>query len=304
MFGRPGLRTTSDPHLSTADVAHATNLAETTLRMWESRYGFPSPARLPSGHRRYSVEDVERLQQILRLRSSGLSLRGAIERVQSGSDEVAASVFGSVRRKAGLSAQSFTGRHLGALLRAVEDEALAGGVPPIIVRGLGRRVDLASDACRRASLARSAEFAVTLACSEPRSPIARTPGVTWLRVDNPLGCERFVACERAGLQVCFAGWEAPGQDELPVDERRYETVWTADPASVRDALESALHHARATSDEPERIAELLVRLEHRPPVTELDPHGLTALVSRMIGYAVGPAEAPRRLPQALPSTSG
>ena len=47
--------------------------------MWERRHGFPVPARLPSGHRRYRREDVERVMQVLREREAGLSV-GACHR--------------------------------------------------------------------------------------------------------------------------------------------------------------------------------------------------------------------------------
>jgi methylmalonyl-CoA mutase cobalamin-binding subunit len=42
-------------------VTRRTGLTDHTLRAWERRFGFPRPQRLPSGHRRYSSEDVQRL---------------------------------------------------------------------------------------------------------------------------------------------------------------------------------------------------------------------------------------------------
>src|SRR3954470_21131464 len=35
-----------------------------SLRVWERRYGFPVPYRSPSGHRRFSHEQVQVLQEI------------------------------------------------------------------------------------------------------------------------------------------------------------------------------------------------------------------------------------------------
>ena len=48
--------------LSIGDIANRSGVAVGTLRMWESRYGFPVPERLPSGHRRYSEHDLEQVR--------------------------------------------------------------------------------------------------------------------------------------------------------------------------------------------------------------------------------------------------
>ena len=69
----------SDGGLTIGQLAERTGAAAGTLRMWESRYGFPRARRLASGHRRYSEEDVEHVRDVLRRRESGLSLPAAIE---------------------------------------------------------------------------------------------------------------------------------------------------------------------------------------------------------------------------------
>jgi methanogenic corrinoid protein MtbC1 len=52
-------------------VTRRTGLTDHTLRAWERRFGFPRPQRLPSGHRRYSSEDVQRLILIVSALHSG-----------------------------------------------------------------------------------------------------------------------------------------------------------------------------------------------------------------------------------------
>ncbi len=52
-------------------VSRATGIGEHTLRAWEKRFGFPQPLRLPSGHRRYTAEDVSRLRLIARALGRG-----------------------------------------------------------------------------------------------------------------------------------------------------------------------------------------------------------------------------------------
>ena len=49
---------------SVGRLAEATGITPDTLRVWERRYGFPQPIRLPSGHRRYRSQDVVRLRRI------------------------------------------------------------------------------------------------------------------------------------------------------------------------------------------------------------------------------------------------
>lgn len=42
-------------------VTRRTGIGEHTLRAWERRFGFPEPQRLPSGHRRFTTDQVQQL---------------------------------------------------------------------------------------------------------------------------------------------------------------------------------------------------------------------------------------------------
>lgn len=53
-------------------VERETGLGKDTLRVWERRYGFPTPSRNSSGERVYDEEQVKRLKQISRLLDAGL----------------------------------------------------------------------------------------------------------------------------------------------------------------------------------------------------------------------------------------
>jgi len=57
--------------LSIGALARATGIPVETLRTWESRYGFPSPRRKPSGHRVYPLASVERLRRVARALALG-----------------------------------------------------------------------------------------------------------------------------------------------------------------------------------------------------------------------------------------
>lgn len=54
-----------------ADIERDTGLSKDTLRVWERRYGFPSPQRDSRGQRRYDESQFARLRQIRRLIDAG-----------------------------------------------------------------------------------------------------------------------------------------------------------------------------------------------------------------------------------------
>lgn len=61
----------SSTTLSIAAVERDTRLSKDTLRVWERRYGFPTPQRDALGERAYSLEQVEKLRLIKRLLGAG-----------------------------------------------------------------------------------------------------------------------------------------------------------------------------------------------------------------------------------------
>ncbi len=57
--------------VSIAAVERDTGLSKDTLRVWERRYGFPTPLRDASGERAYSLEQLDKLRVIKRLMDNG-----------------------------------------------------------------------------------------------------------------------------------------------------------------------------------------------------------------------------------------
>jgi methanogenic corrinoid protein MtbC1 len=57
--------------LSIGALSTAVGVPVATLRTWERRYNFPTAIRRPSGHRRFSIETVERLQLVRSLIEQG-----------------------------------------------------------------------------------------------------------------------------------------------------------------------------------------------------------------------------------------
>src|SRR3954449_2273858 len=73
--------------LTIREVAARSGIPAGTLRMWEERYGFPKPQRLPSGHRRFTSDQIEQVRAVVAARDAGLSLPAAIERVAGAPQE-------------------------------------------------------------------------------------------------------------------------------------------------------------------------------------------------------------------------
>jgi DNA-binding transcriptional MerR regulator/methylmalonyl-CoA mutase cobalamin-binding subunit len=71
---------TVDSVFNIAAVERETGLSKDVLRKWESRYGFPAPARGEHGERLYSEEQVARLCLIKRLMDTGLRPSRLVDR--------------------------------------------------------------------------------------------------------------------------------------------------------------------------------------------------------------------------------
>jgi DNA-binding transcriptional MerR regulator/methylmalonyl-CoA mutase cobalamin-binding subunit len=52
--------------LTIGELSRRTGITTHTLRIWEKRYDYPKSIRLPSGHRRYLPQEIERLRAVAR----------------------------------------------------------------------------------------------------------------------------------------------------------------------------------------------------------------------------------------------
>lgn len=64
-------------------VSALTGVNVVTLRAWERRYGLIEPKRTPSGHRLYSQEDVDLINEVVRLLDRGISIGRVKEALRS-----------------------------------------------------------------------------------------------------------------------------------------------------------------------------------------------------------------------------
>jgi methanogenic corrinoid protein MtbC1 len=77
-------RSPADSTYPIAAVSKLTGVSCHALRVWERRYGFPVPQRAPSGHRRYSLEQVLILQRLSEMSHEGRSIGDLIADHQAG----------------------------------------------------------------------------------------------------------------------------------------------------------------------------------------------------------------------------
>src|SRR3954452_19483636 len=133
--------------------------------MWEQRYGFPEPQRLPSGYRRYAPEDVETLRRALAYRRRGLSVRAAIERArETGGASDRPSLYAAVAATDhGARPQVLRKATLEALSRAIEHETLALAAAPVLVGAFQRERSYRPIAPRWRRMAAHADAAVVFA---------------------------------------------------------------------------------------------------------------------------------------------
>jgi DICT domain-containing protein len=278
--------------LTIREVAARTGVGQPTLRMWESRYGFPEPRRLPSGHRRYSEDDCELIRQVVRERDAGLSLPAAVERARAGErrlgDRQEDSIFAGLRRlRPDLQPYLLPKRTLLALSHAIEDECCARAARPVVFGSFQRERFYRASERRWRELWRGAELAVVFADFDRRRKPRGAPVELPMGRGQPLTREWAIVCDAPRYAACMAAWERPEQDELPDMERRFETIWSVEPGIVRSAARIGCElAARADGALGDRVR---AALGDDPPPSGREPRLVGALTSRMVAY-VGGAE--------------
>jgi MerR family transcriptional regulator, light-induced transcriptional regulator len=264
------------------DVVERAGIGEATLRAWESRYGYPEPQRLASGHRRYDERDVEVLRLALRLREEGLPVKAAIERARRSVEAGPSSVFGGLRQlRPELPVSLLPKRSLVAISRAIEDECAYGAADLLLFGAFQERRHYHASERRWRELAANAEAAFVFAdFPEPRRPRGGPVEIP-IGWGDPLAREWVVVCDAGERAACMVGWEPPGQYGRDGD-RWFETLWTADRETARAAAricrDLALDGAR---DLVEPIAGRLAEPVASGP-DEL--RRAEALTSRMVAY--------------------
>ena len=268
--------------MTIGELAERSGVPAATLRSWETRFGFPRPQRMTSGHRRYTPGDLVLVEEVLRQRAAGLSLPAAIAQATADRPAADPSVFAALRRRhPGLQPQILRKSTLLALTRAIEDEYCARAQHAILFASFQRQRYFRQSEPRWNELARTAEAVVVFADFPATAGAEGEPRQVPVPAEAVLLREWMLVCEARDYPVCLAGWELPGQREADDGDRRFEMVWSLDPRPVRDA---ALTCARlAESFDP--TFDLADRLPTEPaPSGSTDLRRATGLLTRMTGY--------------------
>lgn len=274
---------TSNASLRMRDVVEQTGIGEATLRAWEQRYGFPTPTRLPSGHRRYDAQVVEQLRHAARLRDTGIPVGVAIGRAREAGERTPESVFATVRKlRPGVPVEHMAKRSLVALSHAIEDECTYGASQVALFGAFQHEAHYRAAEPRWRALSAAASSAIVFAdFARVRRPRGGPVEVPILEAD-PLAREWVVVCEGEDRSACLVAWERPGQAPAREGDRIFEAFWTTERETVRAAARVCCALAApAASDDVAAVAE---RLAEPVAVNGDELLHAEALTRRMIAY--------------------
>ena len=288
-----------DAALSIGDLADRTGVSAATLRVWESRHGFPVPHRRASGHRRYDEGHVAVVQDVVRRRDDGVRLDVAIEQALAAVRAVGASAPGSPSVYARLRhshphllPQRLTKSTLLSLSWAIEDEFCAHAQRAHVFGAFQRARHFESAEGRWADLARTNTTTWVYADFD-EGPVAPSgPHRVFLPADHPMRREWAVVCDGEDLPIVLTAWELPGQDDVKDRDRVFESVWTIEPSAVREAARVCAHVA-ADAGAP-GAPEVVADLAGPSPVETVSPVSVTSLFNRVVAYVDRGAPAPLR----------
>lgn len=282
--------------LSIRQLAERTGVPAPTLRSWEARHGFPQPQRQSGGHRRYDEHDVALVEEVLRLRESGLSMQTAIERASAQPAEPDPSVFAGLRRRhPDLETLVLRKSTLLALSRAIEDECCARAARPVLFASFQHRRFYRHSRPRWKELARTAQSVVVFAdfdrarkdTPKDTGPLHEVP----VPGNAPLQREWMLVCDADDYPACLAGWEIPGQRAAHDADRRFEVLWTVDPRAVRDAAQICVQLTHTFAPATGRSLPMPTDI---PPAAGADLRRSVGLLNRMVGYVERAGEPRQR----------
>lgn len=270
--------------LTIGELAEQAGVSASTLRMWETRHGFPHADRLPSGHRRYAAAQVALVREVARRRDEGTRLDAAIQQVTQ-ERSTPRSVYAELTRQhPEQPRQRLTKGTLLALSWAIEDEIAAWGSHGLLFGAFQEARHFDSARPRWHELARTTRETLVFADFEEAADEDDT--ATYERVHlaagAPMRREWNVVNDSAELPVALTAWELPGQLGTPDRLRLFEAVWTLDPAAVRTAARCC---ATIAADAGHASGARLVDGPLAgPPLTSMDAMTVTRIAHRTVAY--------------------
>jgi DICT domain-containing protein len=167
-----------------------------------------------------------------------------------------------------------------AISRAIEDEALARAVRPLVFGAFQRADFYLQSAAHWQELARTAEGCVVFADFAGGLDAESRPMRVPLDRDSPLVREWAVVVRSTDFSTVLAAWEVPGS--AASGDRQFETVFSFEPDAVRVAVETCLAAARSAGLPEAAILREPAVADVGPPRTSSP--GVDALVLRAFGY--------------------
>ncbi len=283
------------PLLSIGALSERTGVPTPTLRSWESRYGFPASTRQEGGHRRYGSDQVELVIDVAARRAAGASMAAAIEAALGATLPVDRSFYAALRSASdGLRPCIMRKPALSALTYAFEDECMAQAQRPVLFGAFQYGSHFRASGDRWREMARTAAGAAVFASFDaPSDASTETPIQIHLENDSPVLREWVLVCDAPGFSACVAGWELPSSPGTPDEERRFETIWTVDPQTVRRATLVGI--SLVAQRDPALAESMTASL----PVVDAVPSPAllraNALFSRVVEYVSRTAERERRV---------
>jgi DNA-binding transcriptional MerR regulator len=286
-------------HLAIGEVSSRTAIPVATLRMWETRYGFPAPRRAHGRHRRYSESDCRMLEAVKAARARGMTLAEAITAARAAVDRAESSILAGVRfRHPGLPCVSLPQPFMLAVSEAIEG-AVRLHPEGVVVGAFQRRRAWEAAAERWHAIAERAH--TTIAFVDVPAPV-HDDGlwVVPLRRMPAMAREWAVVCDAPGWSGCLVGRETTTA-ETRLRRRVFDTTWSLEPEVARDAARVAI--ALAAREIPDVAEAAAARLQVQPVVGTTTLREATLLTNRIFENILGAARRDLSAGTPSPSTS-
>ncbi|QZY27768.1 DICT sensory domain-containing protein [Nocardioides coralli] len=229
-----------DDTLSIGQLAAQAGVTPQLIRTWESRFGFPHPRRLASGHRRYARADIAAVRAVLEARSRGVDLQTAVHSATTrATAAVRGSLFAGFAAGHGLQRYRLHKSTLLAMSWAIEDEVLAGAQRGLLIGTFQEVRHFRASRARWHDLAAASEHALAMADFSRHDDDA-VPAEVALPRHYPLLREWALLHESPSLTVALVAREAAGQGQVRDADRVFEAAWSFDGAVVRECLTNCI----------------------------------------------------------------
>jgi DICT domain-containing protein len=258
-----------DDTLSIGQLAEQAGVKTQLIRTWESRFGFPRPRRLASGHRRYARADVAAVRAVLEARSRGVDLQTAIHSATTGAAAaIRGSLFAGFAARHGLQSHRLHKSTLVAMSWAIEDEILAGAQGGLLIGTFQETRHFRASRERWHDLAAASQHSLAMADFSSHDDDA-VPAEVALPPRYPLLREWALLHESPSLAVALVAREVAGQAKVRDKDRVFEAAWSFDGAVARECMTNCITIATHLGSHSARRLGAALEQQPLPPSTSV-----------------------------------